>query len=226
MRSNPISVLFVLTSHDQLGDTGRSTGWFMPEAAHPWRIFKDAGYTVAFASPGGGRPSMYGHDENDPIQQEFLAVFGSAGPDTVMVSSMDASKFDVVFFVGGHGTMWDFADDVDLIKLTSSVYEAGGIVAAVCHGPAALVNVRLDNGSYLVAGKKLAAFTNAEEESMGLGDVIPFWLAPTLIERGASHVEAPDFEANVVVDGRLVTGQNPASATGVGIAVVEAAAAL
>ncbi len=117
--------------------------------------------------------------------------------------------------------MWDFADDQRLAELTASVYDAGGIVAAVCHGPAGLINVRLENGSYLVAGKELAAFTNSEEEAVGLTSVVPFSLETALTERGAVHQAADNFEVNVVVDGRLVTGQNPASATGVGKAVVK-----
>jgi putative intracellular protease/amidase len=216
------SVLMVLTSHDRLGDTARSTGWNLPEAAHPWKVFSDAGYKTSFVSPQGGRPSMDGVDLDDPIQSAFLEAFGSEGPETTTPGLVDASLFDIVFFVGGHGTMWDFADHHKLAELTASVYDADGVVAAVCHGPAGLVNVRLEDGSYLVTGKKLTAFTNSEEEAVGLTKIVPFSLQTTLTERGAIHQAAANFEVNVVVDGRLVTGQNPASATGVGEAIVAA----
>jgi putative intracellular protease/amidase len=214
------SVLMVLTSHDQLGDTGRSTGWYLPEAAHPWKAFLAAGFDVSFVSPLGGRPRMDGVDLTDAVQAEFLTAFGADGPQTSTPDTVDASAFDVIFYVGGHGSMWDFADNRPLAGLASSIYEAGGVVAAVCHGPAGLVDISLGDGRFLVDGKNVAAFTDAEEAAVGLTNVVPFLLASKLVERGAVHHAAPNFEANVVVDGRLVTGQNPASAVGVAEAVV------
>lgn len=220
MTSKTTSVLMVLTSHELLGDTGQPTGWFVAEAAHPWKVFTDAGCLVEFASPLGGHPAMYGLDSEDSVQEDFLDFYGPRGPETIAVARVDPSTFAAVFFVGGHGTMWDFADDVALAALTSTMYEAGGVVAAVCHGPAALVNVRLEDGSFLVEGKRIAAFTDAEEAAVQLEEVVPFSLESVLKERGACHEASPNFEQKIVTDGRLVTGQNPASAQGVSEAVV------
>ncbi|HEU4537166.1 MAG TPA: type 1 glutamine amidotransferase domain-containing protein, partial [Polyangiaceae bacterium] len=139
----------------------------------------------------------------------------SLRPDQV-----DPAAYDAVFYAGGHGTMWDFPDDAALARIAAAVYERGGVVAAVCHGPAGLVNVKLSSGEWLVAGREVAAFTNDEERAVGLAEVVPFLLADRLVERGARHRPAPNFQANVVVSGRLVTGQNPASARGVGDAIV------
>jgi putative intracellular protease/amidase len=213
-------VLMVLTSHDKLGDTGRSTGWYLPEAAHPWKVFARQGWALDFVSPKGGRNPMDGVDLDDPIQREFLEVFGDRGPDTVTADQVDANEYDVVFYVGGHGAMWDLPEDQPLSSKAAAIYENGGVVAAVCHGPAGLVNIKLSDDSYLVAGRELSAFTDAEEDAVGLSDVVPFLLASKLQERGAAHKPAPNFVAQVVADGRLITGQNPASATGVAEGVV------
>ena len=163
---------------------------------------------------------MDGVDRNDASQLEFLATFGDTGPDTLSPEQVDASRYDVIFYVGGHGTMWDFADSQTLAVIARDIYEADGVVGAVCHGPAGLVNIKLSNGSYLVDGKQVAAFTNDEEAAVGLTDVVPYLLADALTGHGAKHVTAENFAANTVVDGRLVTGQNPASAVGVGEAIV------
>lgn len=214
------SVAMILTSHHELGDTGRPTGWFVPEAAHPWRILVDAGYDLTWLSPLGGTAPAIGADRTDPIQAAFLDEYGDEGPATVSPDAVEPDDLDAVFFVGGHGTMWDLPNDERLARLTATVYERGGVVAAVCHGPAGLVEVRLSDGTPLVAGKQVAAFTDAEEAAVGLTDVVPFLLARRLTDRGARHRPGPDFEAKVVTDGRLITGQNPASAAGVAEAVV------
>jgi putative intracellular protease/amidase len=171
-------------------------------------------------SPKGGRNPMDGVDLDDPIQREFLDVFGETGPDTVASDQVDPNEYDVVFYVGGHGAMWDLPDDQPLSSAAAAIYEHGGVVGAVCHGPAGLVNIKLSDDSYLVAGRELSAFTDAEEDAVGLSDVVPFLLASKLQERGAVHKPAPNFVAQVVADGRLITGQNPASATGVAEGVV------
>jgi putative intracellular protease/amidase len=216
--------LIALTSHKELGDTGRTTGFYLPEAAHPWRVFTDAGMPVDLVSVQGGEPPMDGVDANDSVQQQFLADPEMAHKlkTTLAPADVDPATYDVVMYAGGHGTMWDFPGNTELATISQRVYEAGGLVAAVCHGPAGLVDITLDDGTYLVAGKRLAAFTNAEEAAAGLTDVVPFLLADKLIERGAQHVPAADFTPNVVVDGRLITGQNPASSTGVAEAIVAA----
>ncbi len=211
--------LIALTSHSELGRTGRSTGYYVGEAAEPWEVFRAAGYDVDLASVAGGEPPVDGRDENDSTQNDFVATAGVT--DTPKAADVDPDGYDVILFAGGHGTMWDFPDDPDLARIARSVYERGGVVAAVCHGPAALVNLTLSDGSRLVAGKRVAGFTNSEEAAVGLTDEVPFLLADKLGEAGAQHVPAPDFTEHVVVDGRLVTGQNPQSARAVADAVVK-----
>jgi putative intracellular protease/amidase len=216
-------VLIALTSHADLGDTGRTTGFYVSEAAEPWAVFTAAGYEVDLASVEGGEPPRDGEDPDSPEQRAFLTDPGVAGrlADTPRAGAIDPSRYDAVLFAGGHGTMWDFPDNADLGRIIRDIYEGGGVVAAVCHGPAALVGATLSDGSYLVAGKRVAAFTNDEEKAVDLADVVPFLLADRLGEQGAEHVPAENFAANVVRDGRLITGQNPASARGVAQAVVE-----
>lgn len=211
-------ILFALTSHDRKGNTGQPTGFYLPEAAHPWAVLAAAGFEIDFVSPKGGHPPMDGADSADAVSRQFLdsrEVVRKIG-STPAPGQVDAADYSAILFVGGHGTMWDFPDDRSLARLAASIYEAGGVVGAVCHGPAALVNLRLSNGDYLVTGKQVAAFTDDEERAVNLDGVVPFLLATTLRERGAIHVAAPNWQANVIVDGRLVTGQNPASAEGVG----------
>ncbi|WP_033442169.1 type 1 glutamine amidotransferase domain-containing protein [Saccharothrix sp. NRRL B-16314] len=215
-------ILIALTSHERLGDTGRTTGFYLPEAAHPWRVFTEAGYEVDLVSVRGGNPPRDGVDPSDAVQTRFLADEVVAGKlaATPTPAEVDPGQYAAILFAGGHGTMWDFPDDSALAGVARDIYEAGGVVSAVCHGPAGLVNVTLSDGTPLVAGKRVAAFTNAEEQAVGLDKVVPFLLQSRLEERGAVHVPADNFAANVVVDDRLVTGQNPASATGVAEAVV------
>ncbi|MFI5736383.1 type 1 glutamine amidotransferase domain-containing protein [Kribbella sp. NPDC051587] len=216
-------VLIALTSHSELGDTGRATGFYVSEAAEPWEVFTEAGFDVDLVSVKGGRPPVDGLDDTDPTQQKFLANVDL--DHTPVAADLDASAYDAVLFAGGHGTMWDFPQADDLLKLAADIYERGGVVAAVCHGPSALVNLKLSDGTYLVDGKNVAGFTNAEEEAVGLTDVVPFLLADKLTSRGAIHHPAENWSAQSVVDGRLVTGQNPQSAqlTGQNVAALLAA---
>ncbi|MEV8635383.1 type 1 glutamine amidotransferase domain-containing protein [Streptosporangium sp. NPDC051023] len=217
-------VLIALTSHSALGSTGRTTGFYVSEAAEPWEVFTAAGFEVDLVSVAGGNPPRDGEDPADPVQRRFLTDERVAAQlaDTPRPDDIDTERYDAVLFAGGHGTMWDFPDNLALARLAREVYERGGVVAAVCHGPAALIGLTLSDGSHLVSGKKVAAFTNAEESAVGLTDVVPFLLADRLQEQGAVHVPADDFTANTVTDGRLVTGQNPASARGVAEGVVAA----
>lgn len=212
--------LIVLTSHRELGNTGRETGFYVAEAAEPWEVFRAAGWDVDLVSVAGGQPPMDGHDPSDETQKAFLAIAGVE--NTPKAAEVDPAGYDVIVFAGGHGTMWDFPSDPDLARIATSVYERGGVVAAVCHGPSALVNLRLSDGSHLVAGKRVAAFTNEEEATVGLTKVVPFLLADKLTEAGAIHLPAPNFTNQVIVDGRLVTGQNPQSARTLAEAVVKA----
>lgn len=215
--------LLVLTSHDDLGGL-RKTGYYVGEAADPWRVFADAGYTVDLASVAGGVPPEDGRDEDDPTQRAFLDDPRIAAQlrDTASLAEVDASGYDIVFFVGGHGAMWDFPTSPEVARVGREVYESGGVVAAVCHGPAALLNLTLTSGEPLVAGKRVAGFTNDEEAAVGLTDTVPFLLADALTAKGATHVPGPDFTENVIADGRLVTGQNPQSAAGVARAALTA----
>lgn len=217
-------ILIALTSHDQIGDTGDSTGFYVSEAAEPWRVLSRAGRQVDFVSTRGGRPPRDGENLDDPVQRAFFADPDVAAKlaSTPTPADIDPSEYRAVLFAGGHGTMWDFPDDKDLAQVTASVYEAGGVVAAVCHGPAALVNVTVSGGEYLVMGKHVAAFTDEEETAVGRAGVVPFLLAGTLRARGAIHTAAPNFAPHTVIDGRLVTGQNPASAVGVAYGVLAA----
>lgn len=203
-------ILIALTSHSDLGDTGKKTGFYVSEAAEPWKVFTDAGFDVDLVSVAGGKAPIDGLDESDEIQQAFLAAVDLE--NTPKASDLKADEYDAIFYAGGHGTMWDFPAATDLAELAASIYERGGVVAAVCHGPSALVELKLSDGKYLVDGKNVAGFTNEEEAAVGLTDVVPFLLADALESKGAKHHPAPNFTDQVVVDGRLVTGQNPQSA--------------
>ena len=211
-------ILFVLTSHDRKGNTGVATGYYLPEAAHPWAILKTQGFEVEFVSPKGGKPPMEGAETDDPICLKFLSdpVVTKQLANTFTPSQIVAKDYAAILFVGGHGAMWDFPDNTELARIAVSIYESGGVVAAVCHGPAALVNMKLTGGAYLISGKQLAAFTDEEERAVKLDRVVPFMLESTLRQRGALHKTAPNWQCNVMVDDRLVTGQNPASAELVG----------
>ena len=216
-------VLIVLTSHAQMGDTAKPTGFFLGELTHPLDVFEKAGVPVELASIQGGEPPVDGLDLNDEINARYWndPAFRTKLAATKKLSALDPADYSAVFFSGGHGTMWDFPDDAAVQKFARETYEADSPVGAVCHGPAALVNVKLADGRYLVAGKEVSAFTNSEEEKVGLTKVVPFLLATKLEERGAKHVAAPDFQKQVVASGKLVTGQNPASAAGVAEKMVE-----
>jgi len=217
-------IAFILTSHSKLGDTGNKTGYFLSEVAHPYHVLRDAGFEIDFISPKGGDVPMdpSSHDLEDPANAAFLddETVQEALQQTKAAANANAEDYDAIYFAGGHGTVWDFPENKDLAELTTAIYENKGAVGAVCHGPAGLVNVTLSDGSHLVDGKRVACFTDSEERAMELDDVVPFLLQSTLKERGATVVTADDFDPNVVIDGRLVTGQNPASATGVGEGLV------
>ena len=214
-------ILIALTSHGDLAGI-RSTGYYLPEAAHPWQVFTDAGYTVDFASVAGGEPPVDGADLSDPVQRAFTEdpAVQAKLRTTPRFADVDPAGYDAILFAGGHGAMWDFPQDADLAAVARVLYERGGVVAAVCHGPAALTGITLSDGSPIVAGKQVAGFTNTEEAAVGLTEVVPFLLQSRLEEQGGKHSGAADWQPHVVTDGRLVTGQNPASSTGVAQAVL------
>lgn len=210
-------ILMVLTSVSELGAGGDPTGYNVAEAAHPWKVFRDSGHFVDFASIKGGQPPRDTVDTDDPIQVQFTEDETTRAGlyNTARVEVIDPEQYDAIYLVGGHGTMWDFPDNVGLQKLIGDIYNKGGVVGAVCHGPAGLLDVELHHGIKLLSGKDVAAFTNDEEIAVGKDQIIPFFLADKLVEQGANHIAADNFEENVQVSERLVTGQNPASAAGV-----------
>lgn len=216
-------VLFVLTSHGSKGSTGEPTGFYLGEVTHPLAELEAGGIPVEFASIRGDEPPVDGLDLDDATNARYWndAGFRAAIRNTLRIDDVDPSRYAGIFFAGGHGAMWDFPDSAGAQRATRAIFEQGGIVGAVCHGPAALVNTRLSDGSYLVDGKRLSAFTDSEERAVNLADTVPFLLASKLKERGAKHEGATEWTSKVVVDGRLVTGQNPQSAGGVGMAMRE-----
>ena len=217
-------VLFVLTSHDRLGDTGRATGYYLSEVSPPHRVFVNRGYAVDFASVQGGAPPLdpTSRDTTDPVNEAFLASpdFAALGATTA-VGDIEPGNHDAVFFPGGHGTMWDLPGDPDVARVASDLYAGGGVVGAVCHGPAALIDASLPDGEHLLRGRTVTCFSNEEEASVELDTVVPFLLEDRLRERGATVLTAAPFEPQVVVWERLVTGQNPASARGTALAMVK-----
>lgn len=216
-------LLMVVTSHNTLGNTGKETGFYLSEVTHPHDVFTRAGFTVDFVSPQGGKAPITGVELEDPLNKAFLDNPNLVAQieNTLNPTQVDPANYVGIFYAGGHGTMWDFPDNEQLASLASAIYEQGGIVGAVCHGPSGLVNVKLSSGEYLVSGKAVSSFTNEEEAAVGLTEVVPFLLESKLIDRGAEFTKAPNFEAHTAVSDRLVTGQNPASAAGVGERMVE-----
>lgn len=209
-------ILMVLTSHSKLGNTDQKTGFWLQELTHPYYEFKNSGYEVDIASPEGGMAPLdaKAFDEPDEFHQRFLndAALMAKVMRTIPLAEINPADYDVILFSGGSGPMWDFPNNPDISRISSAIYESNGIVSAVCHGTAALVNIKLSNGEYLINGKDVATFTKEEEAGIGQLDIIPFLLEEKLASRGAIHIYGKAWQENVVVQGRLITGQNPASA--------------
>ncbi len=225
MNTTEKTILFVLTSHATRGASGgEPTGYYLSEVTHPLAELEKAGIAVEFASIAGGEPPVDGLDMDDPLNARYWNddKFRVAIRQTQRLADIDASRYSGIFFAGGHGTMWDFPDSPAVQQVTRDIYEADGVVGAVCHGPSALVNIKLSDGRYLVEGKRVAAFTDDEERAVKLENTVPFLLASTLEQRGAHHQPAQSWTEQVVIDGRLITGQNPQSANGVGAALRKA----
>jgi putative intracellular protease/amidase len=212
-----MKILMVLTSHDQLGNTGKKTGFWLEEFAAPYYVFKDAGATITLASPKGGQPPL---DPKSDLPESLTELTKRFRKDkaaqaelanTKKLSDVSADDFDAVFYPGGHGPMWDMPDNKISIALIEAFVKADKPIGAVCHAPAAIVNVRGKDGEYLVKSKHVTGFTNAEEEVVGLSNVVPFLLEDRLKERGGLYSKGADWAPYVQVDGKLVTGQNPAS---------------
>jgi putative intracellular protease/amidase len=212
-----MKILMVLTSHDRLGDTGRKTGFWLEEFAAPYYTFKDASAEIVLASPKGGQPPLDPKSNEPEFQTDATRRFESdaaakaALSTTMRLNTISQEIFDAVFYPGGHGPMWDLAEDRDSIKLIETTLAAGKPVALVCHAPGVLRHVKTSDGKPLVQGKKVTGFTNSEEAAVGLTKVTPFLVEDELKRLGASFSKAADWTPFVVKDGLLVTGQNPAS---------------
>ncbi len=212
-----MKALIVLTSHDRLGDTGRKTGFWLEELAAPYYTFKDAGCEITLASPRGGRPPLDPKSNEPEFRTELTLRFerdtsAEAQLDkTVRLDSVRQEDFDTVFYPGGHGPMWDIAEDGHSIKLIESFLAAGKPIGIVCHSTGALRHVKTPDGSPLVQGKEVTGFTNGEEEAVGLTHVVPFLVENEMLRLGAIFSKKADWAVHVVTDGLLVTGQNPSS---------------
>ena len=223
-----MKVLVVLTSHDQLGNTGIKTGFWLEEFASPYYYFLDAGVEVTLASPQGGQPPLDPKSDESDFQTSATARF-KADPlaqkvlaNTKKLSDMRAEQFDAVFYPGGHGPLWDLKNDQHSIQLIESFVRAGKPVASVCHAPAVLLNAKNLNGEALVKDKRVTGFSNSEETAVGLIEVVPFLLENALISFGAHYERTDDWACHVVVDELIITGQNPGSSEAVAEALLKA----
>ena len=222
-----MKILLILTSHDQLGSTGQKTGFWLEEFATPYYIFKDADADVTLASPNGGQPPLDPKSDEPDFQTEATERFKKDADaqavlaNTLKLSDISADDYDAVFYAGGHGPLWDLAEDRYSIALIETMYAAGKPVAAVCHAPAVLRHAKAPDGSLLVKGKSVTGFSNTEEDAVQLSDVVPFLLEDELKAKGANYSKADDWHPYAVTDGNLITGQNPASSDPVAKAVLE-----
>ena len=210
-------ILMVLTSHDQLGDTGKKTGFWLEEFAAPYYVFKDAGAQITLASPHGGQPPLDPKSDDENAQTDATRRFKADAEaqkqlaSTVPLSSVKAGDFDAVFYPGGHGPLWDLAEDAQSIALIEKTFAAGKPLALVCHAPGVLRHTKAPDGSPLVKGKKVTGFTNSEEDAVQLTQIVPFLVEDMLKANGGVYSKGPDWAPYVLTDGTLVTGQNPAS---------------
>lgn len=216
-----MKILMVLTSHDQLGDTGKKTGFWLEEFAAPYYAFLDAGAKLTLASPKGGQPPLDPKSDEPDAQTEATERFRkdsaaqAALASTIKLSAAQAGDYDAVFYPGGHGPLWDLAEDKDSIALIESLYAAGKPVSAVCHAPGVLRHARAADGAPLVKGKKVTGFSDSEEAAVQLTDIVPFLVEAELKRLGGSYSKLADWQSYAVADGNLVTGQNPASSVAV-----------
>lgn len=210
-------ILMVLTSHDRLGDTGKKTGFWLEEFAAPYYVFKDAGADITLVSPQGGQPPLDPKSDDPDAQTEATRRFRSDPAaqallaKTGKLADVAAADFDAVFYPGGHGPLWDLAEDAHSIALIEAMAAAGKPVAAVCHAPGVLRHVKAPDGSFLVKGKRVTGFTNSEEEAVQLTKIVPFLVEDMLTANGGHYSKLADWQPYAVTDGMLVTGQNPAS---------------
>jgi putative intracellular protease/amidase len=217
----------VLTSHDQLGDTGHKTGFWLEEFASPYYVFKDANADITLASPEGGQPPLDPKSDEADFQTDATRRFKedadaqAALANTSKLADVSPENFDAVFYPGGHGPLWDLAEDNNSIALIESMYASGKPVAAVCHAPAVLKNAKDSDGSPLVNGKSVTGFSNSEEDAVQLTEVVPFLLEDELKGKGGNYSKGDDWHPYTITDGNLITGQNPASSELAAKAVLE-----
>lgn len=223
-----MKILMILTSHDQLGDTGNKTGFWLEEFAAPYYVFKDAGAEITLASPQGGHPPLDPKSDAPDAQTEATDRFRQdpaaqkALANTAVLSTLSATDYDAVFYPGGHGPLWDLAEDPHSIALIEAFYGANKPVAAVCHAPGVLRHAKAPDGAPLVQNKGVTGFTNSEEAAVGLTDVVPFLVEDMLKQNGGNYSKAEDWQGYVVHDGLLITGQNPASSEAAAQALLQA----
>ena len=212
-----MNILMVLTSHAQLGNTGKKTGFWLEEFVAPYYAFKDAGAGVTLASPAGGQPPLDPKSDEADAQTDATRRFKSdaaaqaALAHTVQLATVSGDAFDAVFYPGGHGPLWDLAEDADSIKLIETMSAAGKTVAAVCHAPAVFRHTLASDDQALVKGRRVTGFANSEEDAAQLSRIVPFLVQDMLVENGGKYSKGPDWQPHVVIDGKLITGQNPAS---------------
>lgn len=222
-----MKILMILTSHDKLGATGKPTGFWLEEFAAPYYAFLDSGADITLASPLGGQPPLDPKSDEPDAQTEATQRFKkdpqaqAVLASTQRLADVKAGAFDAVFFPGGHGPLWDLAENGYVMALVKDFYPNGKIVSAVCHAPAVFRHVKTAEGQFLVNDRNVTGFSNAEEEAVGLTDVVPFLVEDMLKDHGARYTSADDWQPHIVVDGRLITGQNPASSVGVADAVIK-----
>jgi len=220
-------VLVVLTSHDRLGDTGRATGFWLEELAAPYYRFKEAGWEITLASPKGGQPPLDPKSNEPDAQTDQTRRFEAdteamtALANTTRLDSVNADDYDTLFYPGGHGPLWDLAEDADSARLIETTLRAGKPLALVCHAPGVLRHTRNEDGTPLVRGRKVTGFTNTEEEGVQLTEVVPFLVEDELSKLGGHYTKHTDWQPYVVQDGLLITGQNPASSGPAADALVE-----
>jgi putative intracellular protease/amidase len=221
----------ILTSHDRLGDTGQPTGFWLEEFAAPYYVLKDAGVEITVASPKGGAAPVDPKSDDPKAETPAMKRFRN-DPDaqralthTVKLSTVSAADYDAVFYPGGHGPLWDLAEDRKSIAVIEQVYAAGKPVAAVCHGPAVLRHAKAPDGSPIVRGRAVTGFANTEEAAVGLTNVVPFLVEDALKANGGKYSKGEDWSDHAVVDGNLITGQNPASSESTARALLEQLAA-
>jgi putative intracellular protease/amidase len=218
--------LFVLTSCTTMGASGLPTGFHLGETVEPWRVLEEADFDIDVVTISGHAAKAIGHDRKNADHAEFLAEtrVRKKLENPLSLPRVIPEAYSAIYFVGGHGAMWDFPSNEQLSAITRTIYENGGVVSAICHGQAALVNLKLADGNYLVAGKRLTSFSHRGERERELDGIVPFSLQQTLEAHGALYTSAPGRAPHIVTDGRLVTGQNPASAAGLAHQLVQAVA--